>query len=284
RTDPAMGNTYLGLDQVSPDWPTTTIQGGETLAVDFFATAPHNPSVWDVWMTTPSWEPTSPLTWSEMEFLERPEPIQIDNFYYFDVDIPADRSGHHVLWIAWQRDDPVGEVFFSTSDVFVNPATLIGDFDGNGAWDCADLDLLSEAIVNGNHDPSFDLNGDQLVTADDVLDPTDGWLTVAGASPASPTQGNPYLPGDANLDGNVDGQDFVAWNLHKFSATTGWCQGDFNLDGLVDGSDFLVWNERKFTTATAVPEPRGAWLGMLVLVSLVGSLRTGTTRQQGSPA
>ena len=42
-----------------------------------------------------------------------------DEHYTFDLEIPTDRAGHHVLWIAWQRDDPVGEVFISTSDIEV---------------------------------------------------------------------------------------------------------------------------------------------------------------------
>ena len=42
--------------------------------------------------------------------------------YKFDVMIPQNRVGHHVLWIAWQRDDPVGEVFFSTSDLMIATA------------------------------------------------------------------------------------------------------------------------------------------------------------------
>ncbi|MFK7742533.1 MAG: lytic polysaccharide monooxygenase [Planctomycetota bacterium] len=125
RVDPTSteySNTFAGLDQVSVDWPTTPVTAGETLAVSFFATAPHNPSVWDVWMTTPDWDPATPLRWSHMEFLGRPTVAFSGSSYDFDVDIPADRSGHHVLWVAWQRDDPVGEVFVSTSDVLVRPA------------------------------------------------------------------------------------------------------------------------------------------------------------------
>jgi predicted carbohydrate-binding protein with CBM5 and CBM33 domain len=113
--------TYAGLDQVSGDWPTTVVTGGQTLQVDFLATAPHNPSVWDVWMTTPDWDPNTPLNWAQMEHLGRPQPVEESGHYLFDLTLPTDRSGHHVLWIAWQRDDPVGEVFFSTSDVLVEP-------------------------------------------------------------------------------------------------------------------------------------------------------------------
>jgi hypothetical protein len=84
--------------------------------------------------------------------------------------------------------------------------------------------------------------------------------------------GNPYLYGDANLDGFVDGSDFIDWNNNHFSSTAEWCAGDFNADGLVDGLDFIIWNDNRFTAADgfqAVPEPTGfvwALLGMMVLL------------------
>ncbi len=130
--------TYAGLDQVSPDWPTTPVNAGETLSVSFLATAPHDPSVWDVWMTTADWLPSSALNWQQMEFLGRADAVFEDQHYLFDVEIPANRSGHQVLWIAWQRDDPVGEVFFSTSDLLVSPSAAAGDFDLDGDVDGAD--------------------------------------------------------------------------------------------------------------------------------------------------
>lgn len=120
RTDPNSSDyprTYAGLDQVSGDWPREVVAAGETVTCQFLATAIHSPSVWDVWMTKPTWDPSMPLTWGEMEFLERPNPTLNGSTFTFDLTIPTDRSGHHVLWIAWQRDDPVGEVFISTSDL-----------------------------------------------------------------------------------------------------------------------------------------------------------------------
>jgi len=90
------GLTFAGLDQVSADWPTTDVNGGEMLSIEFKATAPHDPSVWDIWITTPDWDPAN---------------------YQMDINIPSSHSGHHVLWIAWHRDDPEGEVFFSASDI-----------------------------------------------------------------------------------------------------------------------------------------------------------------------
>lgn len=136
---PGIPRTYAGLDQVSADWPTSPAKAGEKLAIDFEAHTPHEPSVWDVWMTTADWNPTQPLNWAQMEFLGRPTPTLSNMRYRFDVTIPANRVGQHVLWIAWQRDDPVGEVFFSTSDLMITAANpLPGDINGNGRVDAAD--------------------------------------------------------------------------------------------------------------------------------------------------
>lgn len=109
--------TYAGLDQVSASWPKTAVSAGSTITVQFLATAPHSPSVWDVWMTKPTWNPSMPLTWNEMQFLVRPNVTSTASGYSFNLTIPSDRSGHHVLWVAWQRNDPAGEVFISTSDL-----------------------------------------------------------------------------------------------------------------------------------------------------------------------
>jgi predicted carbohydrate-binding protein with CBM5 and CBM33 domain len=120
RVDPqSFGRTYAGLDQVSAEWPTSTVVAGAMLQVEFLATAPHNPSVWDVWMTSADWDASTALNWRQMRFLGRPSVSFAGNRYRFDVQFPADRRGPHVLWVAWQRDDPAGEVFFSTSDLEV---------------------------------------------------------------------------------------------------------------------------------------------------------------------
>ena len=154
RVDPNSSEyprTYAGLDQVSTDWPSTPVNAGETIVVDFLATAVHEPSVWDVWMTRPGWDSASPLTWSEMEFLGRPDPSLNGQHYTFDLEIPADRSGHQVLWIAWQRDDAVGEVFFSTSDIDVQRTEAL--YGGTGE----DLQLASGTPGNLSSTPPNDV-------------------------------------------------------------------------------------------------------------------------------
>ncbi len=133
-------------------------------------------------------------------------------------------------------------------------ATILSDcdFDGNVSCDLDDLDQLIMAVAAGSNDTQYDLTGDGAV---DLAD-RDAWLSQAGAENLS--SGNAYLVGDANLDGFVDGTDFIQWNASKFTSTGKWSMGDFDGDGFTDGSDFILWNGNKFTgsdTLTTVPEP-----------------------------
>ena len=128
--------------------------------------------------------------------------------------------------------------------------SMPGDFDGDQDFDCGDVDALVAQIASGLYDARYDRTGDGLLDDADLTQ----WLTDAATHNLLP--GQSYRPGDANLDGNVDGSDFGLWNMHKFSATAAWCQGDFNADGTTDGSDFNLWNGQKFTgSASVVPEP-----------------------------
>ena len=118
-------------------------------------------------------------------------------------------------------------------------AIVTGDFNADGDLDLQDIDLLVAEIAAGSNTPFYDLTGDGIVNLDD----RDAWLAIAGA--ANLPSGNPYLLGDANLDGVVDGQDFLVWNNNKFTSVAAWSAGDFNADGVVDGQDFLIWNDEQ---------------------------------------
>lgn len=140
-----------------------------------------------------------------------------------------------------------------------------GDFNFDDAWTCQDVDDLVAAVVDGSIRDEFDVNGDQLLNAADV----ESWLGQASARMLP--SGGSLLMGDGNLDGTVDGQDFVIWNANKFSNNASYCGGDFNADGTVDGQDFVLWNANKFSSSSllAVPEPLAAgWL----LVAGVGMM------------
>jgi hypothetical protein len=148
-------------------------------------------------------------------------------------------------------------------------AILAGDFNEDGTLSCADIDLLISSIAADSAELTYDLTGDGAV---DLLD-RDAWLVAAGQENLA--SGDPYLLGDADLDGVVDTSDFNIWNSNKFTAAAAWCGGDFNADGNIDTSDFNVWNNFKFQSSggiDAVPEPGiGAlfWIGAGVVSGAV---------------
>jgi hypothetical protein len=160
---------------------------------------------------------------------------------------------------------------------FVSNPLLHGDFDQDGAYNCNDIDALVQHVATGNFDPTFDLDENGQVDLGDV----DMWLALAGAHDL-PSQ-RPYLPGDANLDGIVDGQDFIAWNLHKFTNDASWCNGDFTADGVIDGQDFVAWNAHKFTSSdsfNAIPEPTtGICFPALMVLATLRRRRTPVGRK-----
>ena len=146
---------------------------------------------------------------------------------------------------------------------------VLGDYDWDGDLGVTDIDTLVEAVASGLSDLNFDLNGDALVDLADV----EQWLAVAGA--ANLASGNPYLAGDANLDGVVDGFDLLAWNSNKFTSLAAWSGGDFTVDGTVDAFDYLIWRNNKFLSAdgnvtATVPEPTG--IGLCGALGLLGWL------------
>jgi hypothetical protein len=156
-----------------------------------------------------------------------------------------------------------GLIIVDVTDVLDSPQS---DFDEDGGIDIRDIDLLVAAVNAGSSDPRFDLNTDSLVNMGDIND----WLAIAGAANLQYSalfRVRPYLAGDANLDGDVDGLDFILWNENKFQSLTGWSNGDFNADGLVDGLDFVIWNSNKFTSSNppSVPEPQSLGLTLALL-------------------
>jgi hypothetical protein len=121
-----------------------------------------------------------------------------------------------------------------------------GDINQDQGFNCIDVNELSRAIAMRstndlyNIDENYDAAGSPIVDIADLL----AWLKFAGGIHL--LSGRPYLQADANLDGSVDGVDFIIWNTNKFTSNRGFCEGDFNADGNVDGEDFVIWNTYKF--------------------------------------
>jgi hypothetical protein len=65
--------------------------------------------------------------------------------------------------------------------------------------------------------------------------------------------------GDANLDGKVDGSDYVRIDSGYLTHATGWYNGDFNYDGVVNGSDFTLidnaFNSQGASLAASISSP-----------------------------
>ena len=140
------------------------------------------------------------------------------------------------------------------SVVWIRNDSPQGDFNHDRLWDVADINVLSMAIATQSSQSVFDMNRDGVINLADITDADVGWLAVAGAAANNIplTGGNPFLQGDANVNGVVDGSDFGRWNAAKFTNNTNWSDGNFNADLIVDGSDFGLWNANKFTSADTV--------------------------------
>ena len=194
------------------------------------------------------------------------------------------RYGDISIWAPINR--PVNISYLESQGLTVIDGTISGDFNGDGAFDCTDINDLTGAIAAGLNDLAYDMNGDGSLNLDD----RDEWLSVAGAQ--NLPSGNAYVLADMNLDGAVDGVDFVSWNENRFSANDAYCSGDLNADGFVDGSDFSIWNEFKFQladalgaelqagttrpfppTTSAVPEPSGIVMMLGIVLLALGRRR-----------
>ncbi|QDT00803.1 Alpha-amylase precursor [Adhaeretor mobilis] len=148
-----------------------------------------------------------------------------------------------------------GGAGFLTQQAFDGVLVRRGDVNNSGTTDGNDVAELHAGF--GGTAWIDDLNADGSVDIDDVATLVDD---LVGTS-----------RGDFDLDRDVDGGDFLAWQLgiggNRFD------QGDANLDGVVDATDLGIWQaEYGFIAAgfgsaiaasSAIPEPSS-----LVLVSL----------------
>lgn len=130
-----------------------------------------------------------------------------------------------------------------------------GDIDGNGVVEYNDILTLKNAIA----DPTlggtvtaalgaewYDLTGDATLTAADLTELVEG---ILGTS-----------LGDFNLDGNVDGRDFLAWQRN----------GALGASDLADWQLNYGFSNMPLTAQVATPEPTTA--AMFTIALAVGSI------------
>lgn len=106
---------YQGLDQPRTDWPTTQLKNS---SLRYVSTIPHT-GTFRFFVTRQGYEPTKPLRWDGVEeFQSVKNPKLVNGAYTFDLKLPADRSGRHVIYTIWQNTDTV-DTYYSCSDVII---------------------------------------------------------------------------------------------------------------------------------------------------------------------
>ena len=146
--------------------------------------------------------------------------------------------------------------------VAAGPGGPVGDFDGSGVLDIADINALTEASAGGANPAEFDVNGDGSVNQADVAT----WVGELA---------NTWI-GDANLDGEFNSSDFVAVftaGLFETGNAAVWENGDWNGDGIFGSGDFVAaftdggfeLGPRQPAAAAQVPEPNSLALVLLAI-------------------
>ncbi len=138
-------------------------------------------------------------------------------------------------------------------DLVISRASLAGDYNGSGALDPRDIDLLTAAI--GSDDLTFDANGDGSVTPDDRIT----WVQELAHT----------WFGDANLDGEFNSGDLVdvfAGGKYELDEFAGWGQGDWDGDQRFGSGDLVTafadggYEVGLRAAVTPVPEPSAVFL------------------------
>ncbi|MGW1749193.1 lytic polysaccharide monooxygenase auxiliary activity family 9 protein [Streptomyces sp. NPDC002092] len=115
---------FTGFNLARGDWPLTHLTSGATVDFSYNAWAAH-PGWFYVYITKDGFDPTKPLTWADIEdkpFLSVDHPPlhgtpgTVEANYSWTGQLPANKSGRHIIYMVWQRSDSA-ETFYSCSDV-----------------------------------------------------------------------------------------------------------------------------------------------------------------------
>ena len=179
----------------------------------------------------------------------------------------------------------VGTSFEFFSETLISPETVLPcDIDINGFCDVVDLTrrtLFRVNLAEGSERPGFvrmfDINDDETVDRKDLA----SWL--AGAAEQNGFR-SPYLPGDTDLNGAVNFDDFLTLSANFDGSSRDWKQGNFDGDLDVDFADFLALSanfgtELARTKTAPVPEPDASFTAVLgtCLFFLAGKTRRSAT-------
>jgi probable HAF family extracellular repeat protein len=114
-----------------------------------------------------------------------------------------------------------------------------------------------------------------------------GWIVADGTNAAGDSHAfllKPAMPGDANLDGSVNGADLNAVLSNYNLSGEDWFHGDFNGDGIVNGADLNAvlsnYNQAAPSSSAAVPVPEpSAFLLLLAGAACLFACATAWNKQ-----
>jgi len=121
---------YSGFDLPSPNWPVTHLTSGASFQFWWNKWAAH-PATISLYITNDGWDPTKPLTWSELgstpfATVTNPPSVgtvgSLSGYYFWTTNLPANKTGHHIIYAVFSRSDST-ETFYSCSDVVFDGGT-----------------------------------------------------------------------------------------------------------------------------------------------------------------
>lgn len=115
---------YKGFDLARWDWKATTLPQSGSYTFRYKATAPHR-GYFQLYVTRNGYNPSLPLKWSDLDatpFATINNPALVNGAYVMTAQLPAGKSGRHLIYAIWQRSDSP-EAFYSCSDVIFGSVT-----------------------------------------------------------------------------------------------------------------------------------------------------------------
>jgi predicted carbohydrate-binding protein with CBM5 and CBM33 domain len=109
---------FAGLDLARDDWPATKAKAGDTLAVRYATTIPHQ-GTFRIYLTEPGYDPAKKLRWDDLAtkplLVDKDPPLR-EGAYRMSVKLPEKRTGRQVLYVIWQTSS-TPDTYYSCSDL-----------------------------------------------------------------------------------------------------------------------------------------------------------------------
>ncbi len=185
---------------------------------------------------------------------------------YLELLRPEDSDAVRLEFVTGGPQTETGMMYVDDISLAPLGAAVPGDVNGDGAVDVADIDALTQAVLDNTTDQRFDLNGDQAITAAD----RQHWIKEFQRT---------YL-GDANLDKEFNSSDLVqvfGGGKYELDTDASWGEGDWDGDRRFGTGDLVAafadggYEQGPPIGVNAVPEPTS--LAMLFIGVIGFSIR-----------